>query len=65
MKYDLARAAIEARQCQDLLSQAQYHVARWVDRGLKRAGGVNSNDTQKTKPFSTFSRNMNPERWRI
>ena len=28
MKYDLARAAIEARQCQDLLSQAQYHVAR-------------------------------------
>merc|ERR1712038_1479395 len=27
-KYDLARAAIEARQCQDLLSQAQYHVAR-------------------------------------
>merc|ERR1712088_1250613 len=28
MKYDLARAAIEAKQCQDLLSQAQYHVAR-------------------------------------
>lgn len=28
MKYDLARATIEARQCQDLLSQAQYHVAR-------------------------------------
>merc|ERR1719507_2948493 len=28
MEYDLARAAIEARQCQDLLSQAQYHVAR-------------------------------------
>merc|ERR1712013_668917 len=28
MKYDLSRAAIEARQCQDLLSQAQYHVAR-------------------------------------
>ena len=28
MKYDLARAAIEARKCQDLLSQAQYHVAR-------------------------------------
>merc|ERR1712233_271048 len=28
MKYDLQRAAIEARQCQDLLSQAQYHVAR-------------------------------------
>ena len=28
MKYDLARAAVEARQCQDLLSQAQYHVAR-------------------------------------
>merc|ERR1712098_134625 len=27
-KYDLSRAAIEARQCQDLLSQAQYHVAR-------------------------------------
>ncbi len=34
MKYDLARAAIEARQCQDLLSQAQYHVARWVDSSL-------------------------------
>lgn len=28
MKYDLASAAVEARQCQDLLSQAQYHVAR-------------------------------------
>ena len=28
MKYDLARAAIEAKKCQDLLSQAQYHVAR-------------------------------------
>ena len=28
MKYDLSRAALEARQCQDLLSQAQYHVAR-------------------------------------
>ncbi|EEC04797.1 tpr repeat nuclear phosphoprotein, putative [Ixodes scapularis] len=28
MKYDLAQAAIESRQCQDLLSQAQYHVAR-------------------------------------
>merc|ERR1719445_1200734 len=28
MKYDLARALLEARQCQDLLSQAQYHVAR-------------------------------------
>lgn len=28
MKYDLALAAMEARQCQDLLSQAQYHVAR-------------------------------------
>uniref|UniRef100_A0A2R5LJB8 Putative rna polymerase-associated protein ctr9 n=1 Tax=Ornithodoros turicata TaxID=34597 RepID=A0A2R5LJB8_9ACAR len=28
MKYDLAQAAVEARQCQDLLSQAQYHVAR-------------------------------------
>merc|ERR1719273_2053754 len=28
MKYDLGRAAVEARQCQDLLSQAQYHVAR-------------------------------------
>ena len=27
-KYDLGRAAVEARQCQDLLSQAQYHVAR-------------------------------------
>ena len=31
MKYDLARAAIEARQCQDLLAQAQYHGARYVD----------------------------------
>ncbi|XP_076339000.1 RNA polymerase-associated protein Ctr9 [Tachypleus tridentatus] len=28
MKYDLAQANAEARQCQDLLSQAQYHVAR-------------------------------------
>merc|ERR1712079_870760 len=28
MKYDLGRAAVEARQCQDLLSRAQYHVAR-------------------------------------
>lgn len=28
MKYDLAQAATEGRQCQDLLSQAQYHVAR-------------------------------------
>nr|XP_042900855.1 RNA polymerase-associated protein CTR9 homolog isoform X3 [Parasteatoda tepidariorum] len=28
MKYDLAQASAEARQCQDLLSQAQYHVAR-------------------------------------
>lgn len=28
MKYDLSRAAVEARHCQDLLSQAQYHVAR-------------------------------------
>lgn len=28
MKYDLASAGMEARQCQDLLSQAQYHVAR-------------------------------------
>ncbi|KAH7966563.1 hypothetical protein HPB49_017742 [Dermacentor silvarum] len=28
MKYDLAQAAAESRQCQDLLSQAQYHVAR-------------------------------------
>merc|ERR1711936_193631 len=28
VKYDLGRAAVEARQCQDLLSQAQYHVAR-------------------------------------
>lgn len=28
MKYDINLAAIEARQCQDLLSQAQYHVAR-------------------------------------
>lgn len=28
MKYDINLAALEARQCQDLLSQAQYHVAR-------------------------------------
>uniref|UniRef100_A0A0L8GE16 RNA polymerase-associated protein CTR9 homolog n=1 Tax=Octopus bimaculoides TaxID=37653 RepID=A0A0L8GE16_OCTBM len=28
MKFDLAQAAIEAGQCHDLLSQAQYHVAR-------------------------------------
>lgn len=28
MKYDLARAAIEARQCTDLLSQAKWHVKR-------------------------------------
>lgn len=28
MKYDVAAAGAEARQCQDLLSQAQYHVAR-------------------------------------
>ncbi|GIY16839.1 RNA polymerase-associated protein CTR9 homolog [Caerostris darwini] len=28
MRYDLTQASIEARQCQDLLSQAQYHVAR-------------------------------------
>ncbi|XP_044738203.1 RNA polymerase-associated protein CTR9 homolog isoform X2 [Chrysoperla carnea] len=28
MKYDVTLAALEARQCQDLLSQAQYHVAR-------------------------------------
>ncbi|XP_067654573.1 RNA polymerase-associated protein CTR9 homolog isoform X2 [Haliotis asinina] len=28
MKFDLNQAAAEARQCSDLLSQAQYHVAR-------------------------------------
>lgn len=28
MKFDLAQAAVEAGQCHDLLSQAQYHVAR-------------------------------------
>ncbi|CAH1786982.1 unnamed protein product [Owenia fusiformis] len=28
MKFDLNQASIEARQCSDLLSQAQYHVAR-------------------------------------
>ncbi|XP_026507016.1 RNA polymerase-associated protein CTR9 homolog [Terrapene carolina triunguis] len=28
MRFDLALAATEARQCSDLLSQAQYHVAR-------------------------------------
>ena len=27
-KYDLEQAVAEAQQCQDLLSQAQYHVAR-------------------------------------
>ncbi|XP_060694971.1 RNA polymerase-associated protein CTR9 homolog [Hemiscyllium ocellatum] len=28
MRFDLAQAAAEARQCSDLMSQAQYHVAR-------------------------------------
>ncbi|KAL4083952.1 hypothetical protein QTP88_029268 [Uroleucon formosanum] len=28
MRYDVSLAVIEAKQCQDLLSQAQYHVAR-------------------------------------
>jgi len=28
MRYDVGLADIEAKQCQDLLSQAQYHVAR-------------------------------------
>lgn len=28
MQYDISQAGVEARQCQDLLSQAQYHVAR-------------------------------------
>lgn len=28
MRYDINLAGAEARQCQDLLSQAQYHVAR-------------------------------------
>lgn len=28
MRYDVTVAAMEARQCKDLLSQAQYHVAR-------------------------------------
>lgn len=28
MRYDVTLADCEARQCQDLLSQAQYHVAR-------------------------------------
>lgn len=28
MRYDVAMADLEAKQCQDLLSQAQYHVAR-------------------------------------
>jgi len=27
MKFDLEQAGVEARQCADLLSQAQYHVA--------------------------------------
>lgn len=28
MRYDVNLAGLEARQCKDLLSQAQYHVAR-------------------------------------
>lgn len=28
MRYDVSLADIEAKQCQDILSQAQYHVAR-------------------------------------
>ena len=41
MKYDLAWAQSEARQCQDLLSQTQYHVmrARKIDeeqQGIRR-----------------------------
>lgn len=28
MRYDVTLAGMEARQCKDLLSQAQYHVAR-------------------------------------
>lgn len=28
LRYDINLAALEARQCKDLLSQAQYHVAR-------------------------------------
>jgi len=28
LRYDVTLAGLEARQCQDLLSQAQYHVAR-------------------------------------
>lgn len=28
MRYDVTLAEVEAKQCQDLLSQAQYHVAR-------------------------------------
>lgn len=28
MRYDVTLADLEARQCKDLLSQAQYHVAR-------------------------------------
>lgn len=28
MRYDVSLADCEAKQCQDLLSQAQYHVAR-------------------------------------
>jgi RNA polymerase-associated protein CTR9 len=41
MRFDLEQAATEARQCSDLLSQAQYHVAkaRKIDeqeRELKR-----------------------------
>ena len=33
MKFDLEQAGVEARQCADLLSQAQYHVttARKID----------------------------------
>lgn len=38
MRYDVNLAGVEARQCQDLLSQAQYHVARArrVDEEEKR-----------------------------
>jgi len=28
MRYDTAQAEVESQRCQDLLSQAQYHVAR-------------------------------------
>ena len=51
MKYDLARAAIEARQCHDLLSQAQYHVtrARKIDEEEKSMRQKQQEEREKLK----------------